>query len=114
MACSVATAALNVLLDENMVENAREMGKHFRSRLKLDDDVVVTVQAGLLNAIEIRPREIAQRRILLDVDEAGSSRETPDHIVRLAPPLCISRDEVDAAADIIGDCVRETKKAALR
>ena len=45
--------------------------------------------------------------ILLDADEAGSSRETHDHIVRLAPPLCISRDEVDAAADIIGDCVAE-------
>ena len=114
LACSVATAALNVLLDENMVENARVMGKHFRSRLRelMNDEngTIVTVRGrGLLNAIEIRPREdrTAWEFCLMLMKRGLLAKPTHDHIVRLAPPLCISRDEIDAAADIIGECVVE-------
>ena len=117
LACRVATAALNVLIDENMVENARDMGRHFRSRLRemmceenKDDGAVVTVRGrGLLNAIEIRPREgrTAWEFCLMLMKRGLLAKPTHDHIVRLAPPLTISRDEIDAAADIIKDCVEE-------
>lgn len=107
MACRVAMAALQVLKDENMAENADLMGQRIRKGLKdLESPIVETIRGkGLLNAIVIKqggdPKEAWN--ICLSLKEEGLlAKNTHGNIIRFAPPLCISENQIDAAVDIIG------------
>lgn len=118
LACRVATAALDVLVEENMIENARTMGDRFRSRLTSvmsdsDDSSISTVRGrGLLNAIEIAPRDgkTAYDFCLMLMEKGLLAKPTHDHIIRLAPPLCISERQIDDAVRIIEECDAEYRR----
>ncbi|MCA8940905.1 MAG: aminotransferase class III-fold pyridoxal phosphate-dependent enzyme, partial [Planctomycetes bacterium] len=109
LACAVAEAALDVLLDEKLSENAETLGQVFRDGLrKMNSPRVRAVRGkGLLNAIVIPPFEHQGKTVkawdvcLRMADNGLLAKPTHDEIIRLAPPLVITRQEVDQALEII-------------
>jgi len=110
LACQVAMTALQVLEDENLCDNANRLGAVFREKmlsLQSEDGAISGVRGrGLLNAIEIRPQgDLTAWDFCLGLRDRGLlAKPTHDHIVRLAPPLCINDDQVAEAVSIIEDC----------
>ena len=105
LACKVAISALTVLQEEGMIENAQEMGEVVRSRLSAIDSTRVELVRGrgLLNAAVIKPQDgVTAMDVCLKMKDNGLlAKPTHDHIIRFAPPLVITRDEVEEACDII-------------
>lgn len=109
LACKVAIAALDVVKEENLSENAERLGIIFRERMsKIESPIVETYRGkGLLNAVVITPFEHnGERKTAMDVcyalrDNGLLAKPTHDHIIRFAPPLVITEDELHAACDII-------------
>jgi ornithine--oxo-acid transaminase len=105
LACKVAISALTVLQEEGMIENAQEMGEVVRARLSAIDSTRVELVRGrgLLNAAVIKPQDgITAMDVCLKMKDNGLlAKPTHDHIIRFAPPLVITRDEVEEACDII-------------
>lgn len=108
LACAVAMEALSVLVDENLAENAASMGQVFRNRmeqLKARTSLVELVRGkGLLNAIVIRP--FGENKTAYDVclalkDNGLLAKQTHGDIIRFAPPLTISEEQLNDACDII-------------
>ena len=101
LGCAVARAALRVLVDEHLVERSAELGDYFLSRLKtLRSDVIKEVRGkGLWIGIELhRPA----RPYCEKLKELGIlCKETHDHVIRIAPPLVIQREEIDWAFERI-------------
>jgi ornithine--oxo-acid transaminase len=109
LACVVAMEALQVLRDENLAENAYQMGQLFRSELNaLDLPLIKEVRGkGLLNAIEIvETPDITAWDICLKLRDKGLlAKPTHGNIIRLAPPLVINESQIFEAVDIINSCV---------
>ena len=105
LACKVAMAALDVLQDEGMAANAAAQGAYFRKELEgMKHSYMATVRGkGLLNAIVIdHPDSDAAWELCLTLRDNGLlAKPTHGHIIRLAPPLLITRDQVDESLDII-------------
>ncbi len=110
LACAVAMAALKVLVDENLAENAEKLGKVFRSRLQMINVSIVSGVRGkgLLNAIDIVP--FGNGKTAYDVCLALKAngllaKQTHTHTIRFAPPLTITREQIETAADIIAHTI---------
>lgn len=105
LAARIAMAALNVVKDENLAENAEKMGKIFRDRMKaIKSDMVELVRGkGLLNAVVIKPKNGKEAwDVCLKMAENGLlAKPTHGHIIRFAPPLVINEKQINEAADII-------------
>jgi len=106
VACRVAIAALEVIRDEKLAENAYKMGVIFRGELeKIHSPLVELVRGkGLLNAAVIKPRngKTAWDVCLKMRDNGLLAKPTHDHIIRFAPPLVINEEQVMEAVSIIG------------
>uniref|UniRef100_A0A4W3HGH6 Ornithine aminotransferase n=2 Tax=Callorhinchus milii TaxID=7868 RepID=A0A4W3HGH6_CALMI len=105
VACRVAVAALEVLEEENLSENAEKMGKLLRDELmKLPSDIVTTTRGkGLLNAIVIRETKTFDAwKVCLRLRDYGLlAKPTHGDIIRFSPPLVIKEDEIRECVDII-------------
>ncbi len=104
LACAVARASLRVLVEEGMIENAARMGERFlRGLRQLDPSVVREVRGrGLMLAVELHPEIGGARPFVEALRRRGLlAKETHDHIIRFAPPLVITEDEVDWAIERI-------------
>nr|XP_033817005.1 ornithine aminotransferase, mitochondrial-like [Geotrypetes seraphini] len=105
LACRVALAALDVMEEEKMAENAEYMGQWLRAELmKTPSDIVTRVRGkGLLNAIVIKEtKDCDAWKVCLQLCDNGLlAKPTHGHIIRLAPPLTISEDELQECIDII-------------
>jgi ornithine--oxo-acid transaminase len=105
LACAVAMAALQVLKDENMADNAAEMGQLVRSELKkLNSPFISTVRGkGLLNAIVIKhSNPEAAWEFCLALKENGLlAKPTHGDKIRFAPPLVITKEQVMECVGII-------------
>ncbi len=104
LACAVARMAMKVLVDEGMIENSAEQGAYFISQLEgLRANGVREVRGrGLMLAIELDPRAGGARRVCEALKQRGMlAKDTHDNTVRLAPPLVITRDQVDWALEQI-------------
>jgi ornithine--oxo-acid transaminase len=104
LACAVARAALKVLTEENLIENAREMGEYFLKGLKsINNPKIREVRGkGLLIGVEFNPDAGGARRYCERLKEAGLlCKETHETIIRFAPPLVVTRDEIDWALERI-------------
>ena len=117
IACAVAMAALTVVKDENLSERAEELGKLFRSEInKLIEksDLITKVRGkGLLNAILINdtPESSTAWNLCLNLKENGLlAKPTHGNIIRLAPPLVITEEQLLECVAIIGKTVLEYKK----
>jgi ornithine--oxo-acid transaminase len=105
LACAVATAALEVIRDENLVERSRTLGEHFLARLRaLPHDHVREIRGrGLWIGVEIRKECGPARPYCEHLMELGIlAKETHEQVVRIAPPLVITKDEIDWAVERIG------------
>lgn len=106
LACAVAMEALKVVEEEKLADNAEAMGQIFRSRLSAIPSKHITKVRGkgLLNAIVVEPYGDGKSAydICLALKENGLlAKQTHDHIIRFAPPLTITEEQVNNCCDII-------------
>ena len=111
LACVVAVAALKVIQEEKLTEHSFEMGEYFRSELrKIEHPMLKLVRGkGLLNAIIIEPRNGFEAwDVCLKLKDKGLlCKPTHRHIIRLAPPLIITKEQLDECLQIIKDVFNE-------
>ncbi len=104
LACAVAREALKVLIDEHLIENAEKNGDYFQKKLaQIKSPHIKEVRGkGLLIAVELRKEaggarffceKLMQKRLLC--------KETHDNVIRFAPPLVITKKEIDWALERI-------------
>lgn len=105
LACKVAQAALEVVLDENLAENAYNLGEIFRREISaIDSDMVSLVRGkGLLNAIIIKPKNGKEAwDVCLRLRDNGLlAKPTHGDIIRFAPPLVINESQLIECIEII-------------
>ncbi len=105
LACKVAIAALEVLKEEGMAENAAVLGDYFRAQLRaLDHPNIALVRGkGLLNAIVMRHEnpEAAWELCLLLKENGLLAKPTHGDKIRFAPPLVITKEQIDECVAII-------------
>ena len=105
IACEVAMAALQVVKDEKLAENAEAMGQIFRDELSdVKSDMIELVRGkGLLNAIVIKPKggKTAWDVCMRLRDNGMLAKPTHGHIIRFAPPLTINETQLREAIEII-------------
>ena len=104
LGAAVAREALKVLVDEGLIENARVQGEYLLGRLqRVESDHVVEVRGrGLLTGVELNPEAGGARRFAQALKDQGLlCKETHEHILRFAPPLVITREDVDWALERI-------------
>ncbi|MBN2666395.1 MAG: ornithine--oxo-acid transaminase [Bacteroidales bacterium] len=110
IAAKVAIAALSVLKDEKLAENAERLGKIFRSEMKgIKSDMVELVRGkGLLNAVAIRPKNGKTAwDVCLAMKEKGViAKPTHEHIIRFAPPLVITEAQLMEAIGLIKEAFK--------
>eukprot|EP00696_Hemimastix_kukwesjijk_P018807 gnl/Hemi2/7798_TR2695_c0_g1_i1.p1 gnl/Hemi2/7798_TR2695_c0_g1~~gnl/Hemi2/7798_TR2695_c0_g1_i1.p1 ORF type:complete len:436 (-),score=146.38 gnl/Hemi2/7798_TR2695_c0_g1_i1:37-1344(-) len=112
LACKIAMAALQVLVEENLAENAAKMGDLLRAGLrKLDKRAVSVVRGkGLLNAIVIREqnnKRTAWDLCLMMKNRGLLAKPTHGDTIRFAPPLVINQAQVEECLSIITASVAE-------
>lgn len=109
LACVVAIAALKVLQDENLAEKAFKLGEIFRNELsKIHSNRIDLVRGkGLLNAIVIKPihSKTAWDVCLKLKDNGLLAKPTHEHIIRFAPPLVITGEQLHEAIKIIKNTI---------
>ena len=117
LACQVAMAALEVVKEEKLAENAEVLGELFRSELAKfieTNDLVLKVRGkGLLNAILINDTEDSSTAwdICLALRDNGLlAKPTHGNIIRFAPPLVMTKDQLLDCVDIIKRTLTEFKK----
>ena len=94
LACSAAIAVLDVIEKENLVDNATEMGDYFLSQLKRCAGIKSIRGRGLMIGVELEP-EYADLRNLLLIDHHIFTGGSKNNVLRLLPPLCITKTEID-------------------
>lgn len=111
IACRVSMAALQVVLDEHLAENAEKLGRIFREELgQIKSERVELIRGkGLLNAVVIKPMngKTAWDVCLALRDNGLLAKPTHDHIIRFAPPLVINETELREAIGIIKKTLEE-------
>ncbi|HEY6258480.1 MAG TPA: ornithine--oxo-acid transaminase [Xanthobacteraceae bacterium] len=114
LAAAVALEALRVIEDEGLVERSRVLGAHMLERLHaIKSPALAAVRGrGLWAAAEIDPRAGSARNVCERLKRKGVlSKETHHTVVRLAPPLVISQDDLDWALDRLEEVIRELEPA---
>jgi ornithine--oxo-acid transaminase len=109
LAGAVATAAIDVLIDEKLDARAEVLGRRFREGVAaLRSEKVKDVRGkGLLNAVEIKPSAGKARQYSEKLKELGVlAKETHDVTIRFAPPLVIGEDQIDWLVGKIGEALR--------
>ena len=100
LAAAVAMAALDVIVQDDLPQRSAELGSYFMDKLKtIDSPHIREVRGrGLFIGVELHPEAGGARRFCEALAERGLlCKETHDHVIRFAPPLVISRDELDLA-----------------
>ena len=114
LACTIATEALNVLIDEKLADRAAKHGELLRSELKKmqkEFEVLKIVRGkGLLNAIVVEPKNGKEAwDLCLKMAEYGLlAKPTHQHIIRFAPPLIITEEQILESLDIIKRALKDT------
>jgi ornithine--oxo-acid transaminase len=104
LACAVARAALKVLTEEGMIENAEKMGDYFQEGLRsIRSNIVKDVRGrGLMMAVELVPEAGGARQYCYTLKDRGLlAKDTHENTIRLAPPLVITKSQVDWAVEQI-------------
>ncbi|KYH00758.1 ornithine--oxo-acid transaminase [Bradyrhizobium sp. DOA1] len=102
LACAVARAAMRVLIEEGMIENAARQGARFLDGLRdIRANTIREVRGrGLMLAVELHPKAGRARRYCEALQGKGIlAKDTHEHTIRIAPPLVITTDQVDWALE---------------
>ncbi len=109
LGCAVAIEALNVLVDENLVENSSELGRYFMERLAtINNPLIKEVRGrGLFIGVEMEPEANGARKYCEQLMQKGLlCKETHENVIRFAPPLVISKEDIDWAFDRIKEVLQ--------
>jgi ornithine--oxo-acid transaminase len=110
LAATIGLEALNVLVDEKLVENSQVLGAYLRQGLRsLNSPLITDVRGrGLLIGMEIDPARVSARTVCEQLMEQGIlTKETHQTVVRLAPPLIIDKHTIDLALQTIGNTLAQ-------
>ena len=116
LGAAVGLEALNLLVEENLAERSAEMGAYLLQQMQaIDSPLISDIRGrGLFVGVEIDPARATARSIVEALMERGLlSKETHETVVRLAPPLVISRAELDWAVQQIREVLDEAEKVRL-
>jgi ornithine--oxo-acid transaminase len=105
LAAAVGIAALEVLFKENLIQRSAELGDYFINKLRtLSSPLIKEIRGkGLFIGVEIDPHLASARDICLKLlTEGVLSKETHHTVIRLAPPLVITKQEIDIMVDTLG------------
>ena len=109
LACAVSIEAMDVLAEEKLVEKSAELGAYFVEQLKAINNPVITEVRGkgLMVGIELdgKARPYCEKLMELGV----LAKETHENVIRLAPPLIISNEDLEKALEAIRMVFKETK-----
>jgi ornithine--oxo-acid transaminase len=111
----VGLTALNEIVDTNVSQHSAEMGEYFKQELlKIDHPAIKEVRgSGLFIAVEIDPEVCTAREVCLALLEKGVlSKETHSTVARFAPPLIITKEQIDEAMTAINAVFAELKVTA--
>jgi ornithine--oxo-acid transaminase len=104
LAAAIAIAALDVIIDEQLADRAAELGDYFMAKLQaIPSPHIKEVRGrGLLIGVELKPSSGGARKFCKALMKQGIlAKETREHIIRFAPPLVISRSDLDWALERI-------------
>ncbi len=104
LAAAVARAALQVIVEEKLIENSAALGEYFAEQLaEIPSPHIKEVRGrGLLIGVELKPEAKGARRFCEALKAKGVlAKETHDHVIRFAPPLIIDKETIDWALDRI-------------
>ena len=104
LGCAVAQTALEVLVEEKMIENSAQLGDYFQEKLRaIPSPHVKEVRGkGLLVGVELKPEAGGGRKFCEALQERGVLAKTAHaNVIRFAPPLIISKEDLDWALGII-------------
>jgi ornithine--oxo-acid transaminase len=104
LACAVARTALRVLIEEGMIENSAAMGAYFLDELQeITNPLIKEIRGkGLMIGVELWPEAGGARKYCEALMDRGIlCKDTREHTIRFAPPLIITKDEVDWALERI-------------
>ncbi len=111
VAAKVAIAALEVVKEEKLADNAEKLGVIFRREMeKIDSPMIELVRGkGLLNAVVIKPKDGKTAwDVCVSLKENGLlAKPTHEHIIRFAPPLIINEEQLKEAIEIIKKTILE-------
>jgi ornithine--oxo-acid transaminase len=117
LAAAVGTAALRLLKQERLAERAAHLGAYFMAGLRaIAHPAIREVRGqGLLIGLELDPAVVSARAFCEELMRNGIlSKETHETVVRFAPPLIISQEELDAALNVIGAAFDALPRPAVR
>jgi len=111
LAAKVASKALDLLIDDNLVENSKIMGNYLKTKLQeINIDFIKEVRGkGLWIGVEFNKTISAKKICLSLMDEGILAKETHETVIRFAPPLTITKEEIDWAMEKIIKVFREYK-----
>lgn len=104
LACAIAREAMKVLVEEGMIENSEKLGAYFKTQLQaINSPIIKEVRGrGLMLAIELEPEAGGARKFCESLRARGIlAKDTHGHTIRLAPPLVITKDQIDWALEEI-------------
>ncbi len=110
LAAAISRAALQVIVEENLVQNAAKMGEYFMEQLaEIPTPYVKEVRGkGLLIGVELRKDAGGARRFCEAMQQQGIlCKETHENVIRFAPPLIINKEEIDWAIPIIRNVLND-------
>jgi ornithine--oxo-acid transaminase len=113
LAAAIGLEALDVLIDERLADASASLGLYLLERLEaLKSPLITEVRGrGLFIGIEIDPAQASARRVCEDLMQRGLlSKETHQTVVRLAPPLVISREQIDWAVIQIDEVLKALER----
>jgi len=116
LAAAIGLESLNILVDEGLPARSAVMGSYMLGRLQdIDSQLIKVVRgAGLFIGIEIDPKLAVARQIVESLMARGVlSKETHKTVIRLAPPLVITREQIDWAVTQIQEVLTEMDKIRL-
>jgi ornithine--oxo-acid transaminase len=102
LAAAIATEALKVLSEEGLIENAAVLGEYFQERLaEIPSPHIKRVEGlGLLIGVELHTSAGGARRFCEALKDRGVlCKETHQNVIRVAPPLVVTRDDIDWAME---------------
>ena len=109
LASKVATKAIELLFDEGLIENSNRLGDYFISKLKeIDNKIIKEVRGkGLWIGVELNESKVnAKDLCLMLLKEGLLCKETHKTVIRFAPPLMISKDQIDWTIEKINNVIR--------
>jgi len=104
LAAAIAKRALELLDEEGLIENSRALGEYFKNAfIEMKSNVITDVRGkGLWIGVEIDPNYISGKELSMLLLKKGIlSKETHETVIRFAPPLIVSKEDIDWAVNII-------------